>query len=265
MPVSSPPTPFTLTAGAALFADQWPTSPQLQAFAKSLERDLNERFTLVDTLYTGLRDFTVHMHGDLNNRDGENRAFTTQHVEASLLTLSTELAATYTPLSDARVFEAAGTSLRADLTALQAELAAAVTRLEGLVQQTQVLAQNTGAEIATLRTANQHQADQNQAFQRDGAALSEHLRLLRAQLSSSGLPSNPAVPAPVSHPGFASSPWTDAWQQAVPDTSPQQDQVPYPFQQQQGPYPSDRPADRPTDRPTGRLVDRPTDRSTARH
>ena len=88
MPVTNPPTPFVLTAGAALFADQWPTSPQLQAFARSLERDLHERFTLVDTLYTGVRDFMVHMHGDLNHRDGENRAFTTQHVEASLLSVT---------------------------------------------------------------------------------------------------------------------------------------------------------------------------------
>ena len=59
MPVSSPQAPFTLTAGAPLFSDHGPTSPQLQAFARSLERDLSERFSLVDTLYTGLRDFTV--------------------------------------------------------------------------------------------------------------------------------------------------------------------------------------------------------------
>ena len=80
MPVSSPQAPFALTAGAELFSDQWPTSPQLQAFARSPERDLSERFLLTDTLYTGLRDFTVHLHGDLNNRDGENRNFTTQRV-----------------------------------------------------------------------------------------------------------------------------------------------------------------------------------------
>ena len=200
LPVVGPPATFTLTAGAALFSDQWPTSPQLQAFSRSLERDLAERFLAMDTRYSDLHNFVSDMHGDLNRREGETRNHATQHVAASLTSLRAEIAAAYTPLSDAQLFGAAAVSFRADISTLQGELAAVATRLETLTQQAQALARNTGDEINALRAAGQQQADHHQSFVRDGRALYDELigmrNLMHAAQTSAGLGPTAAAPVP---------------------------------------------------------------------
>ena len=50
MPVANSQSPFVLTAGASLLSDQWPTSSQLQAFARSLERELAALEPRLDTV-----------------------------------------------------------------------------------------------------------------------------------------------------------------------------------------------------------------------
>ena len=87
MPIYARPQTFSLTTGAGLFGEQWPTGSQMIAFARSLERDLVERFNRTDEFIAGLHGYMSHVQNEQVQQESDIRLAAAQHASAGISAL----------------------------------------------------------------------------------------------------------------------------------------------------------------------------------